>query len=151
MLELRSVRMSVGCWVAESQHRSPITLRAALESVLYVFYARSCVGGEDAYYVEAQGVEVWLVVCDVLFRERADGCLLAGRHGLERVAEAGRAAELDLYEDEGFFVADDEVYFAATLPVVVFDEPVATPGKVAQREVLAPRPGRLASQSPTPA
>ena len=74
-------------------------------------------------YVEAQGVESgWssAMYCS----GESDGCC-CGRHGLERVAEAGPAAELDLYEDEGLFVADDEVYFAATLPVVVFDEPVA--------------------------
>ena len=126
-------------------------MRAALECVLYVFYARSCVGSEDAYHVEAYDVEVRLVVGEVLFRERADGCLLAGRYGFERVTEARRAAELHLYEDEAIFVADDEVYFAAALPIVAFDEPIAAPGEVAQRKVLAPCPGRLACQSPTPA
>jgi hypothetical protein len=109
------------------------------------------VGGEDAYHVEAQGLEVWLVVCEVLFREGADGCLLAGRYGFERVTEARRAAELHLYEDETIFVADDEVYFATAFPVVAFDERIAAPGEVAQREILAPRPGRLACQAPTPA
>ena len=137
--------------MAGSQHKGPTTLRAALECVLYMFYARSCVGGEDAYHVEAQDVEVWLVVGEVLFREGADGCLLAGRYGFERVTEARRAAELHLYEDEDLFVADDEVYFAAALPVVAFDETISAPGEVAQREVLAPRSGRLAFQSPTPA
>ncbi len=126
-------------------------LQFALECVLYVLYARSCVGGEDADYVEAQGVEVWLVVGEVLFREGADGCLLAGRYGFERVAEAHRAAELHLYEDEGFFIADDEVYFSAALSVVAFYERIAASVEVAQREVFAPRAGRPACQSPTPA
>jgi hypothetical protein len=117
--------------MAGHQHKSTATLRASLEGVLYVFYARSCVGGEDAYHVEAQDIEVWLLVGEVLFREGADGCLLAGRYGFERVAETGRAAELDLYEDECFFVANDEIYFAAALPVIAFDEPVAAPGEVA--------------------
>jgi hypothetical protein len=52
-LDIRWVRNSLRCRVAASQHKSPTTLRAALECVLYVFYARSCVGGEDAYHVEA--------------------------------------------------------------------------------------------------
>ena len=116
-----------------------------------MFNASSCLGGEDAHHVEAHGVEVWLVFGEVLFGEGADSCLLAGRYGLERVAEARRAAELYLYEDEGLFFADDEVYFAAALPVVAFDEVIATPEEVAQREVLAPRAGRLVCQSPTPA
>jgi hypothetical protein len=137
--------------MAGSQHKCPTTCQAALEGVLYMLYACSCVGGEDTDHVEAQGVEVWLVVGDVLFREGAYGSLLTGRYRFERVTEARRAAELHLYEDEAFVVADDEVYFAAALPVVAFDEPVAAPGEVAQREVLAPRAGRLACQSPTPA
>jgi hypothetical protein len=53
MLEFRSVRNSLRYWVAGSQNEGPTTLRAALECVLYVFYARSCVGGEDTYHVEA--------------------------------------------------------------------------------------------------
>ena len=88
-------------------HKSPTTLRTALECVLYVFNARACVVGKDAYHVEAQDVEVWLVVGEVLFREGADGCLLARRYGFERIAEACRAAELHLNEDEDLFVADD--------------------------------------------
>ena len=114
-------------------------------------YACSCGGGEDAHHVEAQDVEVWLVVGEVLFNERTDGCLLARRYGFERVPEARRAAKLYLYEDEGLVLADDKVYFAAALRVVTFDEPVAAPEEVAQREVLAPRSGSLACQSPTPA
>ena len=116
-----------------------------------MFYARASLVGEDAYHVEAQDVEVWLVVGEVLFCEGADGCLLARRYGFERVAEARRAAELHLNEDEDLFVADDKVYFAAALPVVAFDEFIAAPEEVAQRKVLAPRPGSLAIQSPTPA
>jgi hypothetical protein len=73
----------------------------------------------------------WLVVGDVLFREGAYDCLLAGRYRFERVTEARRAVELHLYEDEAIFVADNEVYFAAALPVIAFDEPVAAPGEVA--------------------
>ena len=114
-------------------------------------YTCSCGGGEDSYHVETKGVEVWLVVGDVLLCERADGGLLARRYGFERVPEARRAAELYLYEDEGLAFAYDEVYFAAALPVIAFDESVAAPEEVAQREVLAPRSGSLACQSPTPA
>lgn len=114
-------------------------------------YACSCGGGEDAYHVEAQGVEVWLVFGQVLFGEGADSGLLAGRYGFERVSEVCRAAELYLYEDEDLFVADDEVYFAATLPVVAFDQLKTALEEVAEREILAPRSGSLACQSPTPA
>jgi hypothetical protein len=106
---------------------------------------------DDAHDVKAHGVEVWLVFGEVLFGERADGGLLTCRYGFEWVAEARRAAEFHFYEDEGFIVADYEVNFAAALPVVAFDEPVTASGKVAQREVLAPRAGRLACQPPTPA
>jgi hypothetical protein len=137
--------------VAGGQHLSPGAWRAALECVLYVVYACSCVGGEDAYHVEAQGVEVWLVFGQVLFGEGADGGLLAGRYGFERVAEVCRAAELYLYEDEYLFVADYEIYFAATLPVVAFDQLKTALEEVAEREILAPRSGSLACQSPTPA
>jgi len=125
--------------------------RASLEGILHVFYTYAISFNEDAYDVKAHGVEVWLVIGEVLFGERAEGGLLAGRYGFQWVAEGRRLAELHFYEDEGFIVADYEVYFAATLPVVAFDEPVTAPGKVAQREVLAPRARRLACQSPTPA
>ena len=125
--------------------------RASLESILHVIYTHAIASSEDTYDVKAHGVEVWLVIGEVLFGERAEGRLLAGRYGFEWVAEARRVAELHFYEDEGFIVADYEVYFAATLPVIAFHEPVTAPGKVAQREVLAPRARRLACQSPTPA
>ena len=125
--------------------------RASLESIRHVIYTYAIAFSEDAYDVEAHGVEVWLVFGEVLFGERAEGGLLAGGYGFKWFAEARRAAELHLYEDEDFIVADYEVYLAATLPVVAFDEPVTAPGKVAQREVLAPRAGRLACQPPTPA
>jgi hypothetical protein len=52
-LGFRSVRNSLRCRVAGSEHNGPTTMRAALECVLDVFYARSSVGGEDAYHVEA--------------------------------------------------------------------------------------------------
>ena len=141
------MRSCVGCAGVGAAGRSP----ELLERVLYVFYASFYLGGEDAYDVEAHGIEVWLVFGEVLFGEGADSCLLAGRYGFERVAEARRTAELYLYEDEGLFFVDDEVYFAAALPVVAFDEVVSTPEEVAQREVLAPRAGRLVCQCPTPA
>jgi hypothetical protein len=116
-----------------------------------VFDAGSSGGSEDADHVEAQDVEFWLVVGEVLFREGADGGLFAGRNGFERIAESRRPAELHLYEDEGLSFADDEVNLAAALPVVAFDEPVAAPGEIAQREVLAPRSAGLGRQSLTPA
>ena len=137
--------------MGRDRRRGPIVSRAALERVFYVVYMGSRAGGEDTYYVETQGLEVGLVLGEVLFGEGADGGLLAGRYGFERIAEAFRAAELHLHKDEDVFVADDEVYFAATLPVVALEEPVAAAEEVAQREVLAPRPGRLVCQSPTPA
>ena len=126
-------------------------MEVSLECLLYVHYACSRSGNEDAYYVEAQGLEFWLVLGKVLFGEGANGGLLAGRYCFERVTVARGATELDLYEDEGLIVRDDEVYFATTLPVVACEEPVSTTEEVAQREVLAPRPGGLVGQSPTPA
>ena len=91
------------------------------------------------------------MVGEVSFGEAAEGALFTWGYGFERVAEAGRAAQFHFYEDQGVFVADDQVDLATARPVVALDEPVATPGQVAQREVLAPRPGRLFCQSPTPA
>lgn len=87
----------------------------------------------------------------VVLGEEAQGCLLLGGYGFEWVAESGCAAEFHLYEDEDLFVTDDQVDLAAASPVVALDQPVATPGQVAQREVLTPRSGRLVCQSPTPA
>ena len=126
-------------------------MKAPLECLLYVHYACFRSGSEDAYYVEPQGFEVWLVLGKVMFGEGANGGLLAGSYCFERVTEARGATELDLYEDEGLIVTDDEVYFAATLSVVTCDEPVSTTEEVAQREVLAPGPSGLVGQSPTPA
>jgi len=122
-----------------------------LEGVFDVIYAQSVAAGEDSDNVEAQGVEVWLVVSEVLLGEAAESLLFTRGYGFEGVAEAGRAAELHFDEDEGVFVANDQVYLSAACSVVALYEAIAPPGQVAQREVLAPRPGGMSCQLPTPA
>ena len=121
-----------------------------LESVFDVIYAQSVAAGEDSDHVEAQGVEVWLVEGEVLLGEAAEGLLFTRRYGFEGVAEAGRAAELHFDEDEGVFVANDQVDLSAACSVVALYEAIAPPGQVAQREVLPPRSGGLSLVSPPP-
>ena len=65
--------------------------------------------GEDTHDVEADGVEGWVSFREVLLGEGADGALFAGCYGLEGVAEAGATAQLDLDEDEGVALAQDQV------------------------------------------
>jgi len=108
-----------------------------------VVNAKSVSAGEDSDHVEAQGVVVWLVVGEVLLGEAAEGLLFTLGYGFEGVAEAGRAAELHFYEDEGVFVAYDQVDLSAARPVIAFDEPVAAPSQIAQRDIFPPRPGGL--------
>jgi hypothetical protein len=103
--------------------------------------AQAVTSGEHPDHAEAYAVEIWFAVVEVLFGEPAEGGLLAWRHGFERVAEAGCATQFHLDKNEGVFIADDQVDLATARPVVAFDEPVAAPGQVAQREVLTPRSG----------
>jgi hypothetical protein len=56
---------------------------------------------ENAYDVEAYGVEVRFLRGQVLFGEGAYGGLLASGDSLERAAEGRPPAQLDLREDEG--------------------------------------------------
>ena len=65
-----------------------------------MMYADLGAVGQDADHVEAQGVEVGFSVVEVVFGYGAQGLLLAGGNGLQRVSEAGTAPQLDLYEDE---------------------------------------------------
>lgn len=96
-----------------------------------MLYARSVAAGEDSDHVEAQGVDAWFVVRQVLCGEGADGRLLSEGYGFEWIAVGGRAAELDFHEDEGVLIADYEVDLAAPRPVVAFDERVAPRSQVA--------------------
>jgi hypothetical protein len=105
--------------------------RNALECVQYVAYASLVGAGEDADYVEAQGVEVWVAVGEILGGERADGTLFAWGYGFERIPESGSAAQFHLHEDEGVVFADDQVDLPVAGPVVAFDEGVSPAGKVA--------------------
>ena len=77
--------------------------------------------------------------------------MLAVGDGFQRVTEAGTAPQLHFDEDEDAFLAQDQVYLPVARPVVTFDELVAAPGQVPQREVLTPRSGGFFFQSPTPA
>ena len=107
--------------------------------------------GEDADHVEAQRVEARFPGVEVVLGDGAQGILLAGGDGLQRVPESGPAPQLHFDEDEGVILAYDQVDLPAPRPVVAFDELVTMPDQVAQREVLSPCPGGFVLQSPTPA
>jgi len=122
-----------------------------LERVLDVANAQPVISDEDADHVEPQGIETRVAVGEVLHGELAEGGLFAVRDGFEWVAVSGSAAQFYFDEDEGVFFADDQVDLPAPRPVVALDEVVATPGQVAQREVLVPRPGGPYCSGATPA
>ena len=122
-----------------------------LERVFYVANAHPVPAGENADHVEAYGIEVRFAVGEVSFGEMAQGRLFAWCHGLERVSESGPPAQFHLDEDEGAPIAKYQIDLPTARPVVALDEPVAAPGQVAKREVLAPRPGGCVTQAPTPA
>ena len=114
-------------------------------------YANLVVADEDSDHVEAQDVEIWGAVGEVLYGEGAKSSLFAEGYRFERVAEAGSAAQFYLDEDDGVVFAYDQVDLPVTRPVVAFDESVAAAGQVTQREVLTPRTRGLFCQSLTPA
>ena len=60
---------------------------------------------EYADHVEAHGIEVRLLLGQVLLCEGANGGLLAGGDRVERATEAGPPAQLDLCENESIPVA----------------------------------------------
>ena len=90
------------------------------ESILDMMYADLGTIGQDADHIEAQGFEMWFSGVEVVLGYGADGVLLAGGDGLQRVAEAGTAPQLHFHEDEclGSFVQNtmtSEVRFRAEL------------------------------------
>jgi hypothetical protein len=113
--------------------------------------ARSALADEYADDVEAHGIEVWLLLGQVSFCERADGGLLASGDRIERATEARPPAQLHLGKDDSIAVAQYQVYLAEAGAVVAFDELVALLGEVTQRELLAPRAGGTFVQRRTPA
>jgi hypothetical protein len=125
--------------------------QAALKRVLDVLYTNIGSIGEDADHVEPQGVEVWFSGVEVVLGDGAQGVLLAGGDGIERVSEVGPAPQLYFDEDEGVVLTHDQVDLPAPRPVVALDERVTVLDQVAQREILTPYPGRFVLQSPTPA
>jgi hypothetical protein len=56
--------------------------------------------GEDSDHVEPQCIEVRFSGIEVMLGDGAQGALLAGCDGFERVSVAGSAPQLDLDEDE---------------------------------------------------
>ena len=63
-------------------------------------YAGCALAHEDSYDVETHGVEGWLSIEEVVFGQEADLGLFTWGDGLERVSEAGSAAQLHLDEHE---------------------------------------------------
>jgi hypothetical protein len=123
----------------------------ASESIFDVMYAEFWTVGEDADHVEPQGIEAWCSRVEVVFGYGADGVLLAGGDGFQRVSEAGLPSQLDFHEDERVVFADYQVDLPAPRPVVAFEEYVTGLDQVAQGEVFAPCAGGFVFQSPTPA
>src|SRR3712207_3103180 len=72
-----------------------------LEGILDVTHAGRALAEEDPYDIEAHGVEGWLSIEEVEFGEGADPGLFAWGDGLQRIYEAGSAAQLHLDEYEG--------------------------------------------------
>ena len=71
-----------------------------LEGVLDVTHAGRALAEEDPYDVEAHGLEGWLSIEEVEFGEGADPGLFVWGDGLQRISEAGSAAQLHLDEYE---------------------------------------------------
>jgi hypothetical protein len=71
-----------------------------LEGVLDVTDAGLALAKEDPYDVEPHGVEGWLSIEEVEFGKGADLGLFMRGDGLQRVSEAGSAAQFHLDEDE---------------------------------------------------
>ena len=94
---------------------------------------------EYADHVESQGVEVRVIVGEILLGERAQGGLFMGRDGFQGMTEADPATKFHFDEDEYFVFTEYQVELTVARPVVAFDELVAAVGQVPQREVLAPR------------
>jgi hypothetical protein len=88
-----------------------------LEGVLYVDDSARAVADEYPDHVEAYSVEVRLLLGEVPFGQSADGGLLAGGDGFERIAEAHAPAHLNLDEDErlGLDVQSLKLGFRAVL------------------------------------
>jgi|SRR5688572_24845830 hypothetical protein len=102
-----------------------------LEGVLDVTHAGRAFAEEDAYDVEAHGVEGWLSIEEVEFGEGADLGLFTRGDCLQRISEAGSAAQLHLDEYEGCTAADDEVEFPVAGAVVALHKCVALSRQVA--------------------
>lgn len=105
---------------------------------------------EYAYHVEASLLEV-RVLGQVSFGEGPDDRLLARGYGLQRVAEPRSPAQLHLDEHEGLSGAQDQVYLPVPGPMVPLDEDVTFCDEMFEGEPLAPIPGPLPAQTPTPA
>ena len=102
-----------------------------LEGVLDMTHAGRALAKEDPYDVEPHGFEGWLSNEEVVFGQGADLGLFVWGDGLQRVSEAGSAAQLHLDEDEGRAAADYEVELPVAGAVVALHEGIALPGQVA--------------------
>jgi hypothetical protein len=70
------------------------------ESILDMMYAHLGAVSQDTDHIEPQGVEMWFSGVEVVFGYGAQGLLLAGGDGLQRVSEAGTAPQFHFHEDE---------------------------------------------------
>ena len=61
--------------------------------------------GKYPDHVEAEGVEAWFALGEVLDGERAQGGLFTRRYGFEWVAVGGSPAQFHLDENKGAFFA----------------------------------------------
>jgi hypothetical protein len=110
-----------------------------LESILHVVQAEFVVVRKYPDDVESQSIEIRVPLGQVLLGDGAEGGLFVRGNGFQRVAETCTAPQFDFNEDEGVFLAHDQVDLPVASPVVAFDERVAAPGEVTERKVLTPR------------
>ncbi len=106
---------------------------------------------QDAYHVEAEGIEIECLVGQVLFCHKADCPLFAWRYRFEGGSVGGAAAEFYLDDDEGVYVAEDQVEFTTAGAVVALHDLVPFADEVAAGDLLAEVAGGPVVQAPTPA
>ena len=107
---------------------------------------------QDAHHVEAHLLADGAPLRQVLVGREPEPAALGRGHRLHRLPESRAPAQLDLDEDQGRAVLQDQVDLPAAGPVVALDEGVSQAAEVGERELLPPRAGgRRPAQPPTPA
>lgn len=106
---------------------------------------------QDADHVEPDLIVTGGRLRQVLLCQRADARLLAGCNGLQGTPESGATTQLDLHEDDGLAVPQNEVYLSVAGPVVSVEQLVPLICQVAECYRFSAISGALGAQLPTPA